>query len=99
MVTQYGMSDKFGMMTLESSQNQYLDGRNVFTGSEESNAEVDQEVVKILGNCHQKALGLLKGKRDKLTEIATYLYDKETITGETFMKLLKGEEQAAGAAA
>jgi cell division protease FtsH len=91
MVTQYGMSDKFGMMTLESTQNQYLDGRNVFTGSEASSAEVDTEVEKILEQCHQNALELLRGKKDKLAEIADYLYNKETITGETFMQLLDGK--------
>jgi cell division protease FtsH len=89
MVTQYGMSDKFGMMTLESTQNQYLDGRNVFTGSEESSALVDVEVEKLLAQCHEKALELLRDKQDKLTKIAEYLETKETISGETFMKLLK----------
>jgi cell division protease FtsH len=91
MVTQYGMSDKFGMMTLEDTQNQYLDGRNVFTASEASSGQVDQEVMKILKSCHQKARQLLSDNRSKLTEIANYLYDKETITGEKFMELFKGE--------
>jgi cell division protease FtsH len=59
MVTQYGMSEKFGMMSLESTQNQYLDGRNIFTASESSSAEVDQEIKNILSRCHDQALSLL----------------------------------------
>ncbi|MDR0909865.1 MAG: ATP-dependent zinc metalloprotease FtsH [Spirochaetaceae bacterium] len=89
MVTQYGMSDKFGVMVLENQQNQYLDGRNVFTGSEQSSAGVDAEVEHILTGCHEKAIAILKDKKDKLAEIANYLFEKETITGAKFLELLE----------
>jgi cell division protease FtsH len=82
------------MMTLEDTQNQYLDGRHVFTASEESSGEVDREVRKILDTCHSQAKELLEGRRDKLSEIAEYLVSKETITGATFMKLLNKEAAA-----
>ncbi|MDL2230023.1 ATP-dependent metallopeptidase FtsH/Yme1/Tma family protein, partial [Treponema sp. OttesenSCG-928-L16] len=94
MVTQYGMSESFGMMGLESIQNQYLDGRNVFTGSEQTGAEVDKEVSKIIDQCHEKAVKLLRENKEKLGEIAEYLIEKETITGEQFMNILKGEKKA-----
>jgi cell division protease FtsH len=94
MVTQYGMSDKIGMMSLESPQNQYLDGRNVFTASESTGADVDREVARILGECHTGALGLLKRNREKLREIAEYLIEKETITGVRFMEILRDRKTA-----
>ncbi|QQO11180.1 ATP-dependent zinc metalloprotease FtsH [Breznakiella homolactica] len=95
MVTQYGMSDKFGMMGLESTQNQYLDGRNVFTGSESTGAAVDGEVSKIIDGCHDEALKLLRENKDKLVEIAEFLVEKETITGEQFMEILNRNKNAA----
>jgi cell division protease FtsH len=85
MVTQFGMSDKFGMMGLESPQNQYLDGRNVFTASDESNAGVDAEISRIINACHEKATALLRANREKLSELAEYLVVNETITGAKFM--------------
>jgi cell division protease FtsH len=88
MVTQYGMSGKFGMMGLESPQNQYLDGRNVFTASDESNAGVDAEISRIIDECHEKALALLRENREKLSELAEYLVANETITGAQFMEKL-----------
>jgi cell division protease FtsH len=94
MVTQYGMSDKFGMMSLESPQNQYLDGRNVFTASEATGADVDREVARILAECHAKALDLLRANRDKLREIAEYLIEKETISGVRFMEILQDRKTA-----
>jgi cell division protease FtsH len=89
MVTQYGMSDRFGMMSLESLQNQYLDGRNVFTASESSSGDVDKEVSRILNECHEKALRLLRNNKDALEGIATFLIEEETISGTQFMEMLK----------
>ena len=89
MVTQYGMSDKFGMMGLESVQSQYLDGRNVPTCSEATGAAIDEEVRAIIAGCHKEAQALLTANRGALDRIAEYLVDKETISGETFMKMLK----------
>ncbi|MDR2403121.1 MAG: ATP-dependent zinc metalloprotease FtsH [Spirochaetaceae bacterium] len=94
MVTQYGMSDKFGMMSLESRQNQYLDGRNVFTASEATGADVDREVSRILGECYAKALELLRVNREKLREIAECLLEKETISGVRFMEILQDRKTA-----
>ena len=88
MVTQYGMSDKFGSMGLESPTTQYLDGRNMPTCSEQTNAVVDEEVRQILADCQQAAIELLKANRASLTRISEYLLEKENITGEQFMGLL-----------
>ncbi|GHU98056.1 ATP-dependent zinc metalloprotease FtsH [Spirochaetia bacterium] len=94
MVTQYGMSDKFGMMSLESIQNQYLDGRNVSTVSEATGADVDREISRIIDDCHEKALEILNENAGKLTEIAEFLVRKETITGFEFMEILKDRKSA-----
>ncbi len=87
MITQYGMSDKFGMAGLESIQNKYLDGRSVSNCSEETKTSVDNEVVKVLKECYDTALAILKDNRDALDEIAEFLIDKETITGDQFMEI------------
>jgi len=92
MVSLYGMSDKFGMMGLESVESKYLDGRSVATCSEQTGALIDEEVLKIIGACHDKAVSLLTENRASLTKIAEYLIEKETITGESFMELLKERE-------
>ncbi len=89
MVAQYGMSEKFGPMSLESVQNRFLDGRNVKNCSEETGALVDEEVRKILSVCLQKAEELLRENLKSLDKIAEYLLEKENITGEEFMRLLK----------
>jgi cell division protease FtsH len=94
MVTQYGMSDKFGMMALERVQNQYLDGRSVSTVSEATGADVDKEIAHILDECHQKALTLLGQNREKLTEIALFLFERETISGVQFMDIFQGRKTA-----
>ncbi|MDR3145734.1 MAG: ATP-dependent zinc metalloprotease FtsH [Treponema sp.] len=94
MVTQYGMSDKFGMVSLESQQDKYLDGRNVFTASEATGADVDREVARIIGECHAKALDLLRANREKLREIAECLIEKETISGGRFMEILQDRQSA-----
>ncbi len=88
MVTQYGMSERFGMMGLESVENQYLDGRNVSNCSDVTGAAIDDEVRKIIASCHQKAAELLSGQRAALDRIASYLIEKETISGDTFMRML-----------
>src|SRR5690606_4863224 len=85
MVTMYGMSEKFGMMGLESIQNRYLDGRPVQTCSSETSAEIDREVLSILNKCYEKAKELLKDNMEALGKIASYLIQKETIMGDEFM--------------
>ena len=89
MVTQYGMSEAFGPMGLETTENQYLDGRNVFGGSDQSSARVDQEVRGILDKCQKDAIELIEDNAQALERISAYLLDKENITGEEFMDLLK----------
>ena len=87
MITQYGMSEKFGMAGLESIQNKYLDGSNVSNCSEETKTDIDKEVVRVLKECHEKAFNILKENRDALDEIAEFLINKETITGDQFMEI------------
>jgi cell division protease FtsH len=87
MVTQYGMSEKFGLMGLESVENKYLDGRSVLNCSDSTSGDVDKEVMQILKGCYDKAEQLLAGNRDVLDKIADFLIIKETITGEEFMKI------------
>lgn len=95
MVTQYGMSNKFGLMGLESIESRYLDGRPVQNCSNETAGEIDKEVMKILKQCYDRAVELLSANRDVLDRIAEYLISKETITGDEFMNLykeVKGED-------
>ncbi len=87
MVTQYGMSDKFGLMGLESIENRYLDGRAVLNCGDATAAEIDQEVMKILKECYQRAEDLLADNREVLDKIAEFLVEKETITGKEFMEI------------
>lgn len=91
MVTQYGMSDKLGMVTLSQQQSLYLGGGSSLTCSEATAEEIDAEVRRIVEEGHQRALQTLKENRFKLHEIAHYLQKKETITGEEFMNILKRE--------
>lgn len=91
MVTQYGMSDKLGMVTLSQQQSRYLGGGSSLTCSEATAEEIDAEVKRIVEEGHQRALQTLKENRFKLHEIAHYLQKKETITGEEFMNILKRE--------
>lgn len=92
MVTQYGMSDKFGMVGLESVQNKYLDGRNVRNCSETTEAAVDEEVMNIINSAYEKAKEILSAHRADLDKIATFLLEKETITGKQFMEILNEEK-------
>ena len=88
MITQYGMSERFGMVGLESVQNKYLDGRSVSNCSEETKTEIDREVISILKQSHSKATALLNENRDALDKISAFLIERETITGEEFMNIL-----------
>jgi len=88
MVTQYGMSDRFGSMGLASTQNRYLDGRNVATCSEATNAQADDVVREILDECQKSAEQLLRDNIASLQTIAEHLLEKESITGKEFMALL-----------
>lgn len=87
MITLYGMSEKFGMVALESTQNRYLDGRRVMNCSEETATKIDKEISKMLKEAYQKAYALLKENEDLMDELAEYLIEKETITGKEFMKI------------
>ena len=88
MITRYGMSSDFDMVALETVQNQYLGGDTSLACSAETQADVDRQVVDLVKHQHQKALEILKSDRKKLDELADYLYQKETITGEEFMDIL-----------
>ncbi|NRT87003.1 ATP-dependent zinc metalloprotease FtsH [Clostridium beijerinckii] len=88
MVTMYGMSEKFGMIGLESIQNRYLDGRPVRNCSDEISAEVDREVMNIINESYEKAKNLLKANMEALGKISSHLIFKETIMGDEFMKIL-----------
>ncbi len=88
MITQYGMSKDFDMVALEAVQNRYLGGDASLACSAETQAEIDKQVVDLVKSQHQKALKLLEENRSKLNEIAKYLYEKETITGDEFMSIL-----------
>ncbi len=89
MVTQYGMSDKFGLMGLESIENRYLDGRAVLNCGDATAAEIDKEVMAILKECYSKAESLLADNREVLDKIAAFLVEKETITGKEFMDIFR----------
>ena len=87
MITQYGMSEKFGLIGLESIQNRYLDGRPVSNCGQETASEIDQEVMKMLKEAYEEAKRLLTEHRRSLDEIADFLIEKETITGKEFMEI------------
>ena len=89
MITQYGMSERFGLMGLESIQNRYLDGRPVLNCGEATAAEIDQEVMKMLKAAYEEAKRLLTENREALDKIAAFLIEKETITGKEFMKIFR----------
>ncbi|SFQ49224.1 cell division protease FtsH [Lachnospiraceae bacterium XBB1006] len=89
MITQYGMSKRFGLMSLESVESRYLDGRAVLNCGEATAAEIDEEVKELLKVSYEKAIELLKENREILDEIAKFLYEKETITGKEFMKIFR----------
>ena len=90
MITRYGMSDDFDMVALEAVTNQYLGGDASLACSAETQTKIDQQVVALVKREHQKALDILRKNRTKLDELANFLYEKETITGEEFMGILNG---------
>jgi len=91
MLTRYGMSDDFDMVALETVTNQYLGGDTTLACSAETQANIDRQVVALVKKQHQKATSILTENRAKLDELAQYLYEKESITGEEFMKILNGK--------
>ncbi len=94
MITRYGMSDEFGMVALETITNQYLGGDTSLACSAATQQQIDDMVVKLVKQQHEKALGILKDHRKALDVLAKYLYEKETITGEEFMDLLHKQTEA-----
>ena len=93
MVTRYGMTDDFDMVALETVTNQYLGGDASLACSPQTQALIDEKVVSLVKTQHEKAISLLKNNREKLDELAKFLYEKETITGEEFMEILNKERQ------
>ena len=91
MLTRYGMSDEFDMVALETVNNQYLGGDTSLACSAQTQREIDQKVVELVKTQHEKAIRILTENRAKLDELAQYLYQKETITGEEFMEILNRE--------
>ena len=89
MVTQYGMSEKFGLMSLESVEDRYLSGHTVLNCGQETATEIDKEVMQILKSSYDKAITLLKDNRECLDKIADFLIEKETITGKEFMHIFR----------
>ena len=89
MITQYGMSERFGLMGLESIQNRYLDGRAVLNCGDATAGEIDEEVMKMLKAAYEEAKKLLAENREALDKIAAFLIEKETITGKEFMKIFR----------
>ncbi len=96
MITQYGMSDDFDMVAMETVNNQYLGGDTSLSCSPQTQKEIDRAVVETVRKQHKKACDILEENRDKLDELAKYLYEKETITGEEFMHILNGNKETEG---
>ena len=91
MITRYGMSQDFDMVALETVTNQYLGGDASLACSAETQAEIDRQVIALVKKQHAKAIEILSENREKLDELAHYLYEKETITGDEFMKILNAD--------
>ena len=89
MITRYGMCEDFDMVAMETVTNQYLGGDTSLSCSADTQKEIDKKVVELVKQQHEKAIGILKANRRKLDELAQYLYEKETITGDEFMKILE----------
>ena len=92
MVTQYGMSDKFGLMGLATVEDKYLSGRTVMSCGDDTATEVDTEVMQILKEAYQTAKKMLSENRDIMDKIADFLIERETITGQEFMKIFREEK-------
>ena len=93
MITQYGMSEKFGLMGLATQENQYLSGRAVLNCGDDTATEIDHEVMKLLHHSYEEAKRILGSHREEMDKIAEYLIRKETITGKEFMKILRAVQQ------
>lgn len=93
MITRYGMSDEFGMVALETVNNPYLGGDTSLACSNETATKIDAAVIQMVKEAHDKAYAIIQGNKDKLDEIAAYLLEKETITGEEFMEILNREPE------
>ena len=89
MITRFGMSDDFDMVAMEAVQNQYLGGDTTLSCSAETQTKIDEKVVELVRKQHEKAKKILTDNRGKLDELAAHLYERETITGEEFMKILE----------
>ena len=92
MITRYGMSSDFDMVALETVSNQYLGGDTSLACSAQTQREIDRKVVELVKAQHEKAVKILTDNRTKLDELAQYLYQKETITGEEFMEILNRDD-------
>lgn len=90
MITRYGMNDEFGMVAFETVTNQYLGGDASLACSADTQSEIDKKVVDLIKTQHEKAKKILADNREKLDELSEYLYEKETVTGEEFMDILRG---------
>ena len=95
MITRYGMSDDFDMVALETITNQYLGGDSSLACSAKTQSLIDEKVIELVRLQHDKAKGILLENKDKLNELAAYLYEKETITGDEFMNILNGKKAEA----
>ena len=95
MITRYGMSEEFDMVAMETVTNQYLGGDTSISCSAETQKDIDKKVVEIIKAQHEKARKLLRDNRARLDELASYLYEKETITGTEFMDILEGKKATA----
>lgn len=93
MITRYGMSEEFGMVAMETQTNQYLGGDTSLACSAETQTEIDKKVVNVVKEQYEKAAAIIRENRRKLDEIAQYLYERETITGEEFMKILLKKDE------
>ena len=93
MITRYGMSDSFGMVAMETVNNQYLGGDTSLACSADTQNEIDKKVIELIRTQHEKARKILSENRQKLDELSRFLYEKETITGEEFMEILNRSEQ------
>ena len=98
MITQYGMSDKFGLMALSTVSNPYLDGSTMMNCADKTSAEADEEIKELLSKCYEKAKAVLRENRGLLDEIALYLLQKETITGDELMAYVNADKQKLPAA-
>ena len=94
MITRYGMSEEFDMVAMETVTNQYVGGDTSLACSADTQNRIDAKVVELVKTQHQKAKNILLENREKLDELAKYLYEKETITGEEFMRILGQEGKA-----